>query len=645
MVRAAAEVFAIAPIANGLRVQKTGGVTVDIFDANATSGGDTITLNTAAGADTVNILGTRAGTFTTVNTGAGNDSVNVLTTSGETTVNSGDDQDTVNVQTIGAATTVNSGSGDDTINVGSLAPATGGKVDGIAALLTINGNDPTSGSDVLNVDDTGDSNPNTGTLTATTITGLDMAGSITYGTIETLNIGLGSGGDDFTIESTHTGTTQLDTNAGNDIVNVQTIGGVTTVNAGSGDDTINVGSFAPVTGGTIDAIAALLTINGNDPDSGSDVLNVDDTGDTNPNTGRLTSATITGLDMAGSITYGTIETLNIGLGSGGDDFTIESTHLGTTTLNTNAGNDTVNVQTISGMTTVNAGADDDTINVGSNATSTSNTGGNLLGIQAQLVIDGGEGNDRLDIDASGDATDQVVIITPDGLTGLGMTGGIQYSGIEHFDLTLGAGNDIVNVRGTSATTNLNLGDGDDKVYVSSEANVNQTNHAGFDFLTGDLNELQGNLNIDAGAGRHLLMVSDEASDIGDASVLITDQPVLGLPIDAEIAITGLALGAISFRADEDANFADGITVWTGSGNDNISVDGTHRRDGVRTTTTLNTGGGADTVDVALTEGEDGFFVLNTQAGADDVDASASSLPLIIFGGEGLTRSPPVAVTI
>ena len=54
----------------------------------------------------------------------------------------------------------------DTFNIGSTAPVT---VDSIGAALTINGNNGTG--DVLNVNDTGDSNNNTGTLTATTISG------------------------------------------------------------------------------------------------------------------------------------------------------------------------------------------------------------------------------------------------------------------------------------------------------------------------------------------------------------------------------------------------------------------------------------------------------------------------------------------
>ena len=108
------------------------------------------------------------------------------------------------------------------MNVGSLAPATGGDVNGIGAVLTVNGDGE---ADSLNVDDTADTDGNTGNLTATDITGLGMTGKIVYGTVESLTIGLGSGDDTFTVASTHTGTTELNTNTGNDTVTLETISG------------------------------------------------------------------------------------------------------------------------------------------------------------------------------------------------------------------------------------------------------------------------------------------------------------------------------------------------------------------------------------------------------------------------------------
>jgi Ca2+-binding RTX toxin-like protein len=74
----------------------------------------------------------------------------------------------------------------------------------------------------------------------------------------------------------------------------------------------------------------------------------------------------------------------------------------------------------------------------------------------------------------------------------------------------------------------------------------------------------------------------------------------------------------------DGDFAPGITIWTGWGNDIIEIDGTHYRDPlspefplIRTITTLNTGLGDDEITVDLHTGEDGFFVLNTQGPYDD----------------------------
>ena len=197
---------------------------------------------------------------------------------------------------------------------------------------------------------------------------------------------------------------------------------------------------------------------------------------------------------------------------------------------------------------------------------------------------------------------------------------------------LGSGDDVVNVNGTSAITNVFGHDGNERFYISSLANETLASAQTTDLLLGNLDDLLGNLSIDAGAGRHLLFVSDEAAVAGDGNVSITDQPQSPTALaGTEIEISGLAPAAIDYQAGANGNFADGITVWSGYGNDTISVDGTHSRPGVRTITTLNTGLGDDHVTVKLTNGEDGFFVLNTQgpydqflslSDKDTVDATA-----------------------
>ena len=238
--------------------------------------------------------------------------------------------------------------------------------------------------------------------------------------------------------------------------------------------------------------------------------------------------------------------------------------------------------------------------------------------------------------------------------------GIAYYDVEYLEIDLGSGNDVFNVQGTTAHTTARLGAGDERVYVSSDAGFDLTTSTLF--LTGHLHRIEGMLNIEAGDGRHLLMISDEASVIGDGDAatdraLITDTRTHALDTanaigadnrlssENEIFIVGLAPAPITYGADGSGNFFDGITYWTGFGNDDIEIDGTHLRGvvGQRTVTSLNTGLGDDDILVDLdTPNDDGFFVLNTQGpydqyleftDADTVDASASTLPLVIFGGQ------------
>ncbi len=202
--------------------------------------------------------------------------------------------------------------------------------------------------------------------------------------------------------------------------------------------------------------------------------------------------------------------------------------------------------------------------------------------------------------------------------------GINYYGVETLNIDLGSGDDVFNVQGTTASTNLNLRNGNDRVYVSDLADVTQATKDTADFLPGKLNALVGRLNIDAGLGTNRLMVSDESTEQGDGAVVVTNE-----------MIQGLAPAEIHYVAAATGTFAHGITIWTSNLADTVTVHSTHLRSGARTITTLNTGAGDDTVTVTLLDGMDGDFVLNTQAGNDVVDASNSSLPLILFGGDGL----------
>ncbi len=273
------------------------------------------------------------------------------------------------------------------------------------------------------------------------------------------------------------------------------------------------------------------------------------------------------------------------------------------------------------------------------------------------------------------------------LTGTAQVGtrmdGVNYYGVETLTIDAGSGTEILSVQGTTAgsrgfelgidgiegtpddghaATNVNLHVGDEKAFVSSNADLDHASWSGFDFLTGTLDDLRGALNIDFGTGRHRLFVSDEGSPNGDgtvaAPVRITDTApgaLNGLAASADIWVTGLGEpGGISYKTDlVTGNLYDGVVYWSGSGNDRIVVDGTQNRPGQdqRTTTVLNTGLGDDNVTVNLTNGLDGFFVVEASGGRatndpvahslppgatddDTVDGSGSSLPLVLIGGFG-----------
>ncbi|MCI0363313.1 MAG: hypothetical protein L0219_05485, partial [Phycisphaerales bacterium] len=113
----------------------------------------------------------------------------------------------------------------------------------------------------------------------------------------------------------------------NDLISLTniTLNTVTTVFGLSGDDVIFTGSNSkPIAnaGGTLNNIRASLTIFGG---TGADTWVADDSGDTLPNTGTLTSARLSGLGITGiGITYSELEHMIVNLGSAGDTPIISS---------------------------------------------------------------------------------------------------------------------------------------------------------------------------------------------------------------------------------------------------------------------------------------------------------------------------------
>jgi len=336
-----------------------------------------------------------------------------------------------------------------------------------------------------------------------------------------------------------------------------------------------------------------------------DTLNVCNTWSTSDDTGTLTDTRLWGLGMCGDtligdetilggITYDDLETLNIGLGKGDDDFTIESTHGGITRVNAGMGDDTLNVRSLAGPTLIEGNVGNDTTNVGSLAPGGAGT---VDGVAALLTAVGGQGDDTLNVDDTGDQDADVGQLTQTTLTGLDMTPVQPISQVYTLTVEATAGTFQLAVDGLGTTIGLSCDVPAEVVQAALEEILGQRNVAV----------------LDAGSGRHLLMISDAEATSGDGSI--------AAPVRLTNALlSGLAPADVTYTADDsDGNFADGITLWAGSGDDTFVVESTHRHSGLRTVTTLNTGAGSDRATVQLDAAEDGFFVLNTQADDDVID--------------------------
>ena len=743
---------------------------------NVINNHETTIINGGIGNDTVNLKSNSA--LTTINGNDGNETFNVMGTGATTTINGNNGNDVFNVRAIGSATELNGGNNNDTFNVGSKANGTltttgsnsGGNVNGISAVLTVNG-DSTTG-DVLNVDDTGSTTAKTdGVLTPTALTGLGMSGSITYGTVEALNVSLGTIGNIFDISDTNSSTvttinsgggndrvtlttdsgittingqsgideidvmdtdatttinagegndtitltdshamttingnngndtitlmdshamttingnngndifkltdngaattingnngndtftltdtgatTTINGNNGNDVFNVRAIGSATELNGGNNNDTFNVGSKANGTltttgsnsGGNVNGISAVLTVNGDTSAVDRDVLNVDETGETGGSAGFLNSTMLTGLGMTGRVEYDTLELLDINLGPGSDQFTISDTYSYVTVLNSNSGLDRIAVKGVSGLTTVNAGADNDTIYVGSNATLAAtpnldtNSGGNVNSISALLTINGDDNGsegpgDVVNVDETGDLAVNDGTLTTNRIWGLGMPestesdNGITYETVETLNLSLGKGLNTFNVQSTSPTTTTTLntlsagtGEGGSVINVGSATPSDK------------VDEIRGTLNL-VGSGTDTLNVDDTGSTVHKDGTLTAN------------TLTGLAMG------DEGIQYSGvrKLNISLGTGRDHFYIESTP--DG--TTTVLNTGDepavGNQITDIVNINSIDGPTAINAGAGNDvlrvnyDIDGNQTfrngidpTAPLTLHGNAG-----------
>ncbi|MGH9783949.1 MAG: hypothetical protein ACRD88_07155, partial [Terriglobia bacterium] len=506
-------------------------------------------------------------------------------------------------------------------------------------LLAVNDFNLTNGfasHDILNIDDRGSALPTVGVLTGTTLTGLSLPQA---NEIQTIVVDATEGQFRLAFDGAETGDLSFEVSAAELELALEALSGIGTGNVAvtKNDDVYVVRFQGDLTNTDVSQIVALpqATLKKTIELAGGETDVVD---------GGVTVATR--VDGNGARPVNDVQTLTVDATEGFYTLTVFGRTTGPIAFDASAEAVRKALQL--------AVADDKFEEIKTDLTVDKYGSVYVIGFQGKLrEIHGAPGVDFMSADTTGLAGGTLEIAT--------RMDGINYYGFETLNIDLNSAGHVFNVQGTTAgsggfegfaSTNVYLGDGDEQIFIASNADLDFHSAAGFEFLTGDLDGVLGAINFDTALGRHRLMISDEAATSGDGDVRITDvMPgvLQGLTALADIWIQGLAEGGISYRTDGD--FFDGIVYWTGTGDDTIVIDGTHTRPGERTMTLLNTGLGDDHVTVDLDNPtDDGFFVLHTMGGArahspvvdlgitesdaDTVRAASSTLPLIIFGGLG-----------
>ena len=154
----------------------------------------------------------------------------------------------VDVQATGVPTNLNTGGGNDVVNVGNVS----NQISSITGPLAINGQ---AGTDTINVRDQGSGAAESYTLSATTLASSDAA-TITFGTVERLNLNAGALGDTLTVTATPGAPVTFNGGGGSDTLigpNLTNTWSMTGANAGSLSN-ITFAGVANLTGGSANDI-------------------------------------------------------------------------------------------------------------------------------------------------------------------------------------------------------------------------------------------------------------------------------------------------------------------------------------------------------------------------------------------------------
>jgi hypothetical protein len=358
-------------------------------------------------------------------------------------------------------------------------------------------------------------------------------------------------------------------NAGHNILVNAAIGGSSAaVLGGTGADNVTVTATGatPLTvngmgGGdalVVDFGALNAAVNVAETGGGTNLLRVN--GPTTADSYTVTAAQVTDSSPTQQkVTYAGVQGLTLTAGDAGNFFQVQGTAAGT-------------------PVTLNSGGGADGVQVGSAMDAT----GVVDNLGAALTVNLGGGSNGLVVNDMGSSAADTATITGATVTvsRAALTVTVNYTaagGSLDLYVATGAGNDLVNVRGTAAnaTTIVTTGAGNDGVMVGSASDA-----------TGVIDNLLGLLFLDLGGGVNGLVINDMGGTTTDGVVLTATSVRLG-KMSSLFAVSYAATGGTLF-----------LNVATGSGNDFVNVQST----AANAATTVATGAGNDLIGVSTNNG-------------------------------------------
>ena len=311
--------------------------------------------------------------------------------------------------------------------------------------------------------------------------------------------------------------------------------------------------------------------------AGRNVLHVVDAGDATPNEGTLSSSTLSGLGMSGTIQYGDIAELRIELASGGNTMTVTGTSAPTEILGS-AGDDSLKVEV------------------------------DLAGLAQPLLFKGGDaGTDSLSVQSNvarhltlDKASDARGVITG--------AGAITFEEVETLEVTLSEDGDGLNIVDTTTPLVVNAGSGADEIVVTNVSHPTSIQlGAGDDRVT--IYGAGAPVTIDGAGGGMDTLIVDRSTETAALSPEDNASIKDGASTDSGV-VRNVTAADVNFLSVEE------VDVLLGEGNDTFTID--HALDNTRIKVegglgddkidVLRIGGVSDTI-VSGAEGDDNARVV------------------------------------